>query len=332
MLHERETFELLNFIEEFNVQKKDTTIKYSNQYQDESVKEKRNDHNDHREIKDNNNCKSSYFLSIKSKNSSRTVHLEHYLYEVGRRKDADIILKDVAVSRYHATIVKEFNPTDSRFRYKIVDGDFSGHKNTNGLLINKQFYKTKYLEHGDVISFSRNIQAKFLVVSEQTSNDNLLVDAEKSNQINKLQKTLKNYSESKQTLNSYNTPNISLLSELFGELYNNLRKIKHLGGGDLPIEVNINISTPEGQNDQSICFDSNLELLEGHFNQSKNIKHVNKDNEKKEIVYPSIPPNRYIYVYTGGEKSFYPRTTRPALTFTHTWLPCNRIYWERKIY
>lgn len=118
----------------------------------------------------------SYVLIIEGKNDHRIIYLEDYLYEIGRRNNAHIIIQDKAVSRYHATIVKEFDKENFIFCYKILDGSLSGEKSRNGLVINNKRCKSKILEHGDLISFTNNIKARFFVIDKNSVNDNLFID------------------------------------------------------------------------------------------------------------------------------------------------------------
>lgn len=131
----------------------------------------------------------SYVLLIEGKNDHRIIYLEDALYEVGRRSNANIRIRDRAVSRYHATIVKEFNPKELIFCYKIIDGDLSGHRSRNGLVINHQYYKTKYLEHGDLISFSNDVQARFFVINKNSLNEHLFFDFENKEKYSKTTKS-----------------------------------------------------------------------------------------------------------------------------------------------
>jgi diguanylate cyclase (GGDEF)-like protein/PAS domain S-box-containing protein len=120
----------------------------------------------------------SYVLIIEGKNDHRIIYLEDYLYEIGRRNNAHITIQDKAVSRYHATIVKEFDKENFIFCYKILDGSLSGEKSRNGLVINNKRCKSKILEHGDLISFTNNIKARFFVIDKNSVNDNLFIDFE----------------------------------------------------------------------------------------------------------------------------------------------------------
>lgn len=136
-------------------------------------------HGDTRENADYNlDSHYSYVLIIEGKNDHRIIYLEDYLYEIGRRNNAHITIQDKAVSRYHATIVKEFDKENFIFCYKILDGSLSGEKSRNGLVINNKRCKSKILEHGDLISFTNNIKARFFVIDKNSVNDNLFIDFE----------------------------------------------------------------------------------------------------------------------------------------------------------
>ncbi len=150
----------------------------------------------------------SYILILEGKNDHRCIHLEEHLYEIGRRQSAQIRIKDQAISRHHATIIKEYDPDELIFYYKILDGNLSGSKSTNGLVVNNKHYKNKYLEHGDLISFTNDIKARFFVIDKNSINDHLFVNLEKKeNEDQQIDenptKILTNYSQVKQTLTNY---------------------------------------------------------------------------------------------------------------------------------
>ncbi|WP_017296324.1 diguanylate cyclase domain-containing protein [Geminocystis herdmanii] len=109
-----------------------------------------------------------YLLIIEDGNDKRLIYLTDEMYEMGRRHDVEIIFHDQAVSRDHATIIKEYNQEENLFFYKIVDGSLSGKKSTNGLIINNKQYQNKYLEHGDLIQFSKQAKARFFVIDKNS--------------------------------------------------------------------------------------------------------------------------------------------------------------------
>jgi diguanylate cyclase (GGDEF)-like protein/PAS domain S-box-containing protein len=109
-----------------------------------------------------------YLLIIEDGNDKRLIYLTDEMYEMGRRHDAEIIFHDQAVSRDHATIIKEYNQEENLFFYTIFDGSLSGKKSTNGLIINNKQYQNKYLEHGDLIQFSKQAKARFFVLDKHS--------------------------------------------------------------------------------------------------------------------------------------------------------------------
>lgn len=114
-----------------------------------------------------------YLLIIEDGNDKRLIYLTDEIYEIGRRHDAEIIFHDQAVSRNHSTIVKEYNQEENLFFYKIFDGSLSGKKSTNGLIINHKLFQSKYLEHGDLIQFSKQAKARFFVIDKDSQIKNI---------------------------------------------------------------------------------------------------------------------------------------------------------------
>lgn len=123
-----------------------------------------------------------YVLIIEDGNDQRIVYLKDEIYEIGRRFDATITLHDRSVSRNHATIVKEYNPGEKIFFYKIFDGNLSEQLSKNGLIINDKKYQNKYLENGDLIKFSDLAKARYFVIDKNSQIQNIfhLIDKDKS--------------------------------------------------------------------------------------------------------------------------------------------------------
>jgi diguanylate cyclase (GGDEF)-like protein/PAS domain S-box-containing protein len=123
-----------------------------------------------------------YVLIIEDENDQHLVYLQDQIYEIGRHHDAKIILKNLAVSRHHATLIKEYNQNENIFSYQIFDGNLSDQFSTNGLIINNKKYKSKYLEHGDLIQFSDFAKARYFVIDKSSHIKNFfnIIQKEKS--------------------------------------------------------------------------------------------------------------------------------------------------------
>ncbi len=151
-----------------------------------------------------------YLLILEDNKEHNLIYLEDSAYQIGRRHNADIILRDLSVSRNHATIIKEYNQEDNLFFYKIVDGNLSGQKSKNGLIINHNKFEEKYLEHGDLIIFGDHSKARFFVIDKSSQNQDFL------NMISFDSKSIHDEdSYGKKTLNNsiYNFKNLDLEQE-----------------------------------------------------------------------------------------------------------------------
>lgn len=109
-----------------------------------------------------------YLLIVEDHKNKNIITLTQDTYCLGRCYEADIIINDPQVSRKHTTIVKEFNPEKNLFLYKIFDGDLAGKFSKNGLIINGQRIKSKYLEHGDSIQISDQTQVRYFVIDKHS--------------------------------------------------------------------------------------------------------------------------------------------------------------------
>lgn len=154
-----------------------------------------------------------YLLIIEDGNDKRLIYLTDEMYEMGRRHDAEIIFHDQAVSRDHATIIKEYNQEENLFFYKIFDGSLSGKKSTNGLIINNKKYQNKYLEHGDLIQFSKQAKARFFVIDKDSEIKNIfdIINKSENNEEIFIDKDLESYGKKTldhQTFHFENDPNL----------------------------------------------------------------------------------------------------------------------------
>lgn len=109
-----------------------------------------------------------YLLIVEDHQNKRIINLTKNTYCLGRGSSVEIRIQDPQISRKHATIIKEFNPDHNVFLYKIVDGDLSGKLSKNGLNINGQKLKTKYLEHGDSIRLSDHSKIQYFVIDKHS--------------------------------------------------------------------------------------------------------------------------------------------------------------------
>ncbi|MBL1210934.1 diguanylate cyclase domain-containing protein [Geminocystis sp. GBBB08] len=140
-----------------------------------------------------------YVLIIEDGSDQRIIYLTDEIYEIGRRKSAEIIFHDQSVSRHHATICKEYNQEENLFFYKIFDGNLSEQLSRNGLLINNKKYLSKYLEHGDLIEFSKLAKARYFVIDKNSQ----VQDIFHVNQDNSFEKK-ESYNKKTLTSNPYN--------------------------------------------------------------------------------------------------------------------------------
>lgn len=176
-----------------------------------------------------------YLLIIEDNKERNIIYLENYSYEIGRRHNADIILRDLSVSRNHATIIKEYNPLEDFFFYKIIDGNLSGEKSKNGLIINNKKIEEKYLEHGDLIIFGDYAKARFFVIDKNSQGQNFfdLINTKKPTNFDE-------DSYGKKTLNhiDYDLKKIDIEKEEFAQYINKLGSFAELSPYPI-IEVNL---------------------------------------------------------------------------------------------
>jgi signal transduction histidine kinase/CheY-like chemotaxis protein len=100
-----------------------------------------------------------HFLVICDPLGKRTIPLEADTYSIGRDARNSILVSSRAVSRHHATLIKQKEANTVGFR--IVDGNPEGQRSTNGISINNQSCYTHDLNNGDRIAIGEQVQAQY---------------------------------------------------------------------------------------------------------------------------------------------------------------------------
>jgi signal transduction histidine kinase/ActR/RegA family two-component response regulator/HPt (histidine-containing phosphotransfer) domain-containing protein len=100
-----------------------------------------------------------HFLVICDPLGKRTIPLEADTYSIGRDARNSILVSSRAVSRHHATLIKQKEANTVSFR--IVDGNPDGQRSTNGISINDRPCHTHHLKNGDRIAIGEQVQAQY---------------------------------------------------------------------------------------------------------------------------------------------------------------------------
>jgi signal transduction histidine kinase/FixJ family two-component response regulator/HPt (histidine-containing phosphotransfer) domain-containing protein len=100
-----------------------------------------------------------HFLVICDHLGKRTIPLEADTYSIGRDARNSILVSSRAVSRHHATLIKEKEGNSIGFR--IIDGYPEGQRSTNGISVNDQPCYTCDLKNGDRIAIGEQVQAQY---------------------------------------------------------------------------------------------------------------------------------------------------------------------------
>ena len=110
----------------------------------------------------------NHLLVIEGTRDKRTVALDQNRYSIGRHYKNSIILSDPKVSRYHATLLRKKDSKNDNYSFWLIDGDSQGNKSNNGIYINGQRSEEKELQHGDIISFSSEVKARYYIVNQDS--------------------------------------------------------------------------------------------------------------------------------------------------------------------
>ena len=101
-----------------------------------------------------------YILAFNFTNNQQIIHLDESQYSIGRSPENSIVIESEAISRFHATIVKQVNK-DGNVSFFLVDGVPHGEPSRNGLFVNGNKCSKHKLKHGDIIQFDPEIQANY---------------------------------------------------------------------------------------------------------------------------------------------------------------------------
>jgi hypothetical protein len=104
-----------------------------------------------------------HFLVICDPLGKRTIPLEADTYSIGRDGRNSILVCSRAVSRHHATLIKQTEANANSFR--IVDGNLEGQRSTNGISVNDLPCYTHDLKNGDRIAIGEQVQAQYFHAS-----------------------------------------------------------------------------------------------------------------------------------------------------------------------
>ncbi|NCO76049.1 MAG: FHA domain-containing protein [Cyanobacteria bacterium] len=98
----------------------------------------------------------AHILVVEDDTGRREILLRKSKYSIGRAQQSDIRIHSPFVSRYHATIIRQFDDQGYTY-YEILDGD--GHKifSANGILVNGRKVNNQQLKNGDKVIFGPQI-------------------------------------------------------------------------------------------------------------------------------------------------------------------------------
>lgn len=113
-----------------------------------------------KEQKPTTHYSTSSCLIFKEGTQVQVKFIKEKAYSIGRSHSADIALKSIDISRYHASVYVKDR------KCWILDGDLEGNPSTNGLLINGKRKHSHKLRSGDIIAFCPDAYAMFLSMED----------------------------------------------------------------------------------------------------------------------------------------------------------------------
>ena len=122
-------------------------------------------------MRENERSQIRHLLVVKDLRGKRNIPLEMATYSIGRDPNNTIVLYAPSISRQHAIILPMTVPESDRYLFRIIDGNLSGKRSTNGLFVNRRQHFSYDLKHGDIIEFGNGVRLKYYTLSN-------LLDAE----------------------------------------------------------------------------------------------------------------------------------------------------------
>jgi diguanylate cyclase (GGDEF)-like protein len=119
-----------------------------------------------------------HLLVVEDPQGRRSILLEEENYSLGRGSTNSIVLHSKMVSRQHATLLRVTTSNSDSHRFRIIDGDMQGNHSTNGLFVNGQRCFSRDLKHGDVIEFSAEVKARYVLATANLSDQDVLAYTE----------------------------------------------------------------------------------------------------------------------------------------------------------
>ncbi|WP_041619122.1 EAL domain-containing protein [Stanieria cyanosphaera] len=117
----------------------------------------------------NNSQQVYHVLILEDGDLKKKIILKEATYSIGRHSSNDIILLSPKTSRNHATLLRRTDVKNNSFSYWILDGDLQGNRSRNGIFVNGKKCLVYELKHGDVINFGNEEQAKYQILTEQST-------------------------------------------------------------------------------------------------------------------------------------------------------------------
>ena len=112
----------------------------------------------------NQDSMDSHILRIYDQPEPRQVLLKSATYSLGRDKHNSIVIPNGSISRQHALLLRMPLPANRGYRYRIIDGNASGHSSLNGISINGVECTQYDLVAGDRIVLGGLIQIDYQIL------------------------------------------------------------------------------------------------------------------------------------------------------------------------
>ncbi|PSB04720.1 FHA domain-containing protein [Merismopedia glauca] len=105
-----------------------------------------------------------HLLIIEDDTGRREFTVSNNLCSLGRQATSDVRLFSRFASRHHATLLRRLRDDGTDF-YLIIDGDLTGKRSTNGILVNGRKLEVHELIDGDRIVFGPGVSIIYYLIN-----------------------------------------------------------------------------------------------------------------------------------------------------------------------
>jgi pSer/pThr/pTyr-binding forkhead associated (FHA) protein len=112
-----------------------------------------------------NQTEQYHILTIYEPSQTREILLDRLTYSIGRDPLNAVAIDNRGISRQHAILFRMPAATPGEYLYRLVDGNASGQRSRNGIMVNGIRIKEKDLQSGDQILLGSVVSVEYKLMT-----------------------------------------------------------------------------------------------------------------------------------------------------------------------